>query len=184
MRLEDAKLNSRGFLNPWEQWKTPFRKAVWKTGNGNVEPNQLRLCGNPPRPLATHFFSVEVLRGPSQSIFSAWKSSATSREPFFQRGNPRRPLAGHFFQRGSPRRPLAERFFSVGMLGDPSRRVFSVLESSATPRDAFFQRWNARRPLAERFFSVETLRDPSRNPFGLQNPLRFAQNRPITNNKR
>ena len=42
------------------------------------------------------------------------------RRPFFQRRNPRRPLAGHFF--------------SVEILGDPSRRVFSALKSFATPR--------------------------------------------------
>ena len=51
-------------------------------------------------------------------------------------------------------------------------------------REPFFQRRNPPRPLATRFFSVEVLRDPSRNPFCLQNPLRFAQNGPITNNKR
>ena len=75
---------------------------------------------NPPRPLATRFFSVEVLRDPSRAIFSAWKSSVTPRGPFFQRWN-------------APR-PLATRFFSVGMLRDPSRRVFSAWEASATPR--------------------------------------------------
>ena len=39
-----------------------------------------------------------------------------------------------FFQRRNPPRPLATHFFSVGMLRDPSRRVFSALECSATPR--------------------------------------------------
>ena len=42
------------------------------------------------------------------------------RRPFFQRRNPPRPLAGHFF--------------SVEILRDPSRRIFSALECSATPR--------------------------------------------------
>ena len=34
---------------------------------------------NPLRPLAEHFFSVEVLRDPSRAVFSALKSSATPR---------------------------------------------------------------------------------------------------------
>ena len=51
---------------------------------------------NPPRPLATRFFSVEVLRDPSPGIFSALECSATPRGPFFQRGSPPRPLAEPF----------------------------------------------------------------------------------------
>ena len=93
--------------------------------------------GNAPRPLAGHFFSVEMLRDPSRTVFSALECFATPRGPFFQRGN-------------APR-PLADRFFSVEMLRDPSRTIFSALECSATPRRPFFQRWNARRPLAGRF---------------------------------
>ena len=73
------------------------------------------------------------------------------REPFFQRRNPPRPLAG--------------RFFIVEILRDPSRRIFSALECSATPRDAFFQRGSPSRPLAGHFFSVGMLRDPSRAVF-------------------
>ena len=94
---------------------------------------------------------MEVLCDPSPAVFSAWKSSATPRRPFFQCGSPRRPLASHFF--------------SVEILGDPSPAVFSVWKSSATPRDAFFQRWNARRPLATHFFSVGMLGDPSQSVF-------------------
>ena len=89
-------------------------------GNRQRGTKSMRLCGNPPRPLAGHFFSVEILGDPSQSIFSAWKSSATPRDAFFQRRN--------------PSRPLAERFFSVEILRDPSRAVFSAWKSSATPR--------------------------------------------------
>ena len=87
----------------------------------------------------------------TKSIAVVWKSSATPRRPFFQRGSPRRPPAG--------------RFFGVEVLGDPSPAIFSALECSATPRDAFFQRGNAPRPLATHFFSVGMLRDPSRRVF-------------------
>ena len=89
-------------------------------GNRQRGTKSMRLCGNPPRPLASHSFSVEILRDPSRAVFSVWKSSATPRGPFFQRRSPPRPLASHFF--------------SVEMLRDPSRRVFSALECSATPR--------------------------------------------------
>ena len=94
---------------------------------------------NAPRPLAGHFFGVEMLRDPSRTIFSALECSATPRGPFFQRGN-------------APR-PLADRFFGVEMLRDPSRTIFSALECSATPRGPFFRRWNASRPLADRYAS-------------------------------
>ena len=116
-------------------------------GNRQRGIKSMRLCRSPPRPLASHSFSVEILRDPSRAILSAWKSSATPRRPFFQRGNPRRPLAGHFF--------------SVEILRDPSQSVFSVWKPSATPRQPFFQCGNPRRPLAGHFFSVEILRDPS-----------------------
>ena len=69
-------------------------------------------CGNAPRPLAGHFFAVEMLGDPSPTVFSLWKCSATPRSPFFRCRNAPRPLAG--------------RFFAVGMLGDPSRTVFSL----------------------------------------------------------
>ena len=107
--------------------------------------------GNAPRPLAGHFFGVEMLRDPSPAIFSAWKCSATPRGPFFQRWNAPRPLADHFF--------------SVGMLRDPSRTVFSAWKCSATPRRPFFRRGNAPRPLAGHFFGVGILGDPSPQGF-------------------
>ena len=157
-RLEDGK-RQRG---------TKSIAVVWKSSATPRRPFFQR--GNPPRPLASHFFSVEILRDPSQAIFSAWKSSATPRGPFFQCGNPPRPLAGHFF--------------SVEVLRDPSPAIFSAWKSFATPRDPFFQCGSPSRPLAGHFFSVGMLRDPSRNPSDRQNPLRFAPKRPITNNKR
>ena len=103
------------------------------------------------RPLAGHFFSVGMLRDPSPAIFSALKCSAIPRRPFFQRGNAPRPLAGHFF--------------SVEMLRDPSPAIFSAWKSSATPRRPFFQRGNASRPLAGHFFGVGILGDPSPQGF-------------------
>ena len=107
-RLEDGN-RQRG---------TKSISAVWKPSATLRGPFFQR--GNPPRPLAGHSFSVEILGDPSPAIFSAWKSSATPR--------------GAFFQRGNAPRPLATRFFSVEVLRDPSRAVFSVWEASATPR--------------------------------------------------
>ena len=120
-------------------------------GNRQRGIKSMRLCRSPPRPLASHSFSVEILRDPSRAIFSALECSATPREPFFQRWNAPRPLADHFF--------------SVEILRDPSRAILSAWKCSATPRGPFFQRWNAPRPLADHFFSVEILRDPSRRVF-------------------
>ena len=107
-RLEDGK-RQRG---------TKSISAVWKPSATPRQPFFQRR--NPPRPLAGHSFSVEVLGDPPRAIFSAWKCSATPRDAFFQRGNPRRPLATHFF--------------SVEVLRDPSRRIFSAWKCSATPR--------------------------------------------------
>ena len=127
----------------------------------------------------------------TKSIAVVWKSSATPRRPFFQRGSPRRPLAGHsfsvetlrdpsraifsawksfatlrrpFFQCRNPPRPLAGHSFSVEVLRDPSQSIFSSWKSSATPRVAFFQRWNAPRPLAEPFRLAKSAPFRSKTP--------------------
>ena len=107
-RLEDGK-RQRG---------TKSISAVWRSSATPREP--FFQCGNPPRPLAGHSFSVEILGDPSRAIFSALECSATPRRPFFRCRNAPRPLAGHFFV--------------VGILRDPSRTIFSLWKYSATPR--------------------------------------------------
>ena len=102
-RLEDGK-RQRG---------TKSIAVVWKSSATPRRP--FFRSGSPRRPLAGHFFSVEILGDPSPAIFSVWKSSATPRRPFFQRGNPRRPPASHFF--------------SVEVLGDPSPHCFQARKS-------------------------------------------------------